>query len=154
MNIDITNIKPLVDEIVNLYREELSSQHIDASGNLSSTLTSDIEIDDNRLRIYFNLEEYWKYVEYGRRAGKRPPIQAIEKWITIKPIIPQPYNNHIPTTKQLAYLIARKIGRDGIKGKYPLSKTLYSDRVEFILSEIRKLIIAQINNEISDVIPQ
>lgn len=154
MNIDITNIKPLVDEIANLYREELSIQHIDASGNLSSTLTSDIEIDDNRLRIYFNLEEYWKYVEYGRRAGKRPPIQAIEKWITIKPIIPQPYNNHIPTTKQLAYLIARKIGRDGIKGKYPLSKTLYSDRVEIILEQIKKLIIEQINNEISDVIPQ
>lgn len=47
-----------------------------------------------------------------------PPIKAIEKWIEVKPILPRPMSNgQLPTQKQLAYLIARKIGLEGTKGR-------------------------------------
>lgn len=60
-----------------------------------------------------------------------PPISAIEKWIEIKPVLPRPNENgDLPTTKQLAYLIARKIGLEGTKGRGVLGERIeHANRV-------------------------
>lgn len=53
-----------------------------------------------------------QYVNYGRGAGKRPPKDAIIAWIQ---------KNNIQSdikVNSLAFLIARKIGRDGTVGKH------------------------------------
>ncbi|MBQ0112015.1 MAG: hypothetical protein KBT03_02690 [Bacteroidales bacterium] len=47
------------------------------------------------------------------------------QWIKIKPIVPRPgKNGKVPSLKQLAYLISRKIVVEGIKPKNVLSNTL------------------------------
>lgn len=47
-----------------------------------------------------------------------PPISAIQKWIEVKPVIPRPNaNGKLPTTRQLAYIIAKSIGANGIAPK-------------------------------------
>ena len=144
--IELEPIKSIAEQIADLYRHNLEPSK--SSGKLSSFQT-DVVIDNNHLRIIFNIESYWKYVEYGRKRGSFPPISAIEEWIRIKPIVPNPINNKIPTTKQLAYMISRKIERDGIEGKYPLKKTLESQTTQDLINAIKQEILSQIINNIT-----
>lgn len=148
MEIDVRQLQPFADKILTLYRQALQNKGIDASGTLSQTASSTIEIDGTKLIISLNLEPYWKYVEYGRRAGKMPPIDAIARWITIKPIVPNPTNGRVPDTRQLAFLIARKIGREGIEGRKPITEMVYSDTVETMLNDIKSAIVGQLKEQL------
>lgn len=148
MEIDVRQLQPFADKILTLYRQALQNKGIDASGTLGQTASSTIEIDGTKLIISLNLEPYWKYVEYGRRAGKMPPIDAIARWITIKPIVPNPINGRVPDTRQLAFLIARKIGRDGIEGRKPITEMVYSDTVETMLNDIKSAIVGQLKEQL------
>lgn len=148
MEIDVRQLQPFADKILTMYRQALQNKGIDASGTLSQTASSTIEIDGTKLIISLNLEPYWKYVEYGRRAGKMPPIDAIARWITIKPIVPNPINGRVPDTRQLAFLIARKIGREGIEGRKPITEMVYSDTVETMLNDIKSAIVGQLKEQL------
>ena len=65
-------------------------------------------------KIYLILQDYWKYVEYGRKPGTFPNVGKIQEWIKIKPVIPRPLTNGIvPTEKQLSFLIGRSIKEKG-----------------------------------------
>lgn len=57
--------------------------------------------------------DYVYYIENGRRPGKQPPRSAIVEWLEVKNIQPQDIS-----LESLAFLIARKIGRDGIEPKH------------------------------------
>lgn len=140
------NIKDIANKILDLYRNELKNKNINASSHLSNSATTDVRIEGNHLRIYFNLEDYWKYVENGRGPGKQPPISAIEKWIRIKPIIPNPINGKVPSNKQLAFMIGRKIGRDGIPGKFPLQNVVKSNIVDDLVQGIKNELVKQLND--------
>jgi hypothetical protein len=120
--------------LVDNYKSALAAETINASGELSKSIK--YIFDDKtkgRFEIKLELLEYWKWVENGRRAGKMPPLKAIEKWIEVKPIIPRPMvNGKLPTQKQLAYLIARKIGLDGTKGRGILQDRIDNINMVFI----------------------
>lgn len=60
--------------------------------------------------IEFNPLIYAPAVEYGRRPGKRPPVGPIELWVNRRLGIGGKEG------RQVAYLIARAIGRRGTKG--------------------------------------
>jgi hypothetical protein len=51
-------------------------------------------------------------VEYGRAAGKMPPVDAIEYWVKRKGIAPEGQE------RSVAFLIARAIGRRGTQGAH------------------------------------
>ena len=138
--------------MLELYRNQLIDKNINASNTLSNTASTIVEIDDTRLMVSFNLEDYWKYVEYGRGPGKRPPIDAIEQWIKVKPIIPDPINGRVPTTKQLAFLISRKIGMEGTKAQRPLEKAVYSDSMEMLIAQLKNEIVGQMKEELGNFI--
>jgi hypothetical protein len=78
--------------------------------NVTGTMSNSLQyrIDDSGLTIY-STEKYFTVLETGRKPGKRPPIDVVEKWIVDKGIIP---DGGI-STRSLAFLIARKIGEDG-----------------------------------------
>lgn len=142
MNIEITpQITEIVNRLATLYRTNLDDSK--ASGNLQNFETH-ITINEGKFLITFELADYWKYVEYGRGPGKQPPIEAIEEWIRVKPIIPTAQSNKIPDTRQLAYLIARKIGREGTPAQKPLSRTMWSDDANSLISSIKQEIVDQI----------
>ena len=115
------NLQKVLDDFIedfsNEYKSLLIRDDKKASGNLVDSIKPlTIEFNSNKMTGSISLAKYWKYVEYGRRAGgKFPPLKKIEKWIEIKPVLPRPINGIKPTQKQLAYLIGRKIARDGIK---------------------------------------
>lgn len=149
MENDTLIFKPLIDELKSLYQNQLEEHN--ATGKLSQ-FDYDIEWDEKSFRVYFNLQEYWKWVEYGRRAGKQPPITPIEEWIKVKKIVPKTRNGRVPTTKQLAFAISKSIGEHGTPANKPLSNALGSVEATSIISQIKELLIKQINSEIKDVI--
>lgn len=144
---DITNI---VSQIADLYRAALRDAGKVATGNLSN-FTFDVQQDGKYFAIIFNLPDYWKYVENGRAAGKLPNIAAIERWITVKPIIPKAMSGgKVPSTKQLAFLISRSIAKNGIKPTKALQNTINSPNTQNLEDRLCDLIITQIENEINE----
>lgn len=115
-------------EFVEVYCNRLASDNVNTTQASLSKSVRHYEVrGSNWIAIDIELLDYWKYVEYGRRAGKWPPLSAIEQWIRIKPIVPRAYGGKKPpTTKSLAYLIARKIGLEGIRPRPLFAKTLDS----------------------------
>ena len=138
-----SDIERLISKLVDLCREEL--RQYDATGSLSN-FTYHINLNGSYFELIFSLQDYYYYLEYGRRAGKQPPIEAIEEWIRVKPIIPYAINGKVPDTRQLAFLIARKIGREGTEGKKPLTNAMYSDNAENIIQEVKQAFANQVND--------
>lgn len=106
-----------IDDFIETYKKCLIRDNKKASGNLIKSLKPmTISFNNNKIQADISIASYWKYVEYGRRPGKFPPMNKILEWIKIKPVIPRPMNGLKPPTEpQLAFLISRKIARDGIK---------------------------------------
>ena len=98
-----------------------NTKHYELSKKISFTL----QVNDTLFEIEFNAPEYWKYANYGRGPGKFPPLDKIEDWIKRRKIAPYPTKSgSVPTRKQLAYLIGRKIAKEGFKGSGFLEKSL------------------------------
>ena len=99
------------------YRTKIST----SEGTLSKSLIWDL--DKNRGGVKFGAfgaaANYIEYVEDGRRAGKQPPMSDILKWVKIKPLKPRDLKTgkfvtaNVKTLTNIAYLIARKIGKFG-----------------------------------------
>lgn len=68
-------------------------------------------------------EVYPIVMETGRRAGRTaPPSSALERWVRIKLKVPA------KRAKGVAFVIARKIGRRGIMGRFFLRKAWFSSK--------------------------
>ena len=126
-----------------------------ASYNLYDSIETIVQILDDRYIVSVSLAPYWKYVNYGTEPHW-PNVDAIRKWIEIKPVVPQPmtitrrwYVNGrrkgapktilkerqvvvTPSVDQLAYLIGRKISIKGTQGTqfFDKAKDAALDRFE------------------------
>ena len=91
------------------------------------------------------MEDYWFYVEEGRRSGKTPPIKNIYEWIQNKREIQSKFisksTDRIAATKSLAYVIARKIGREGTRAKPFVSPALKQVTTQTLANRISKHIV-------------
>ena len=81
-----------------------------------------------------------------------PPVSAIENWIKVKQILPRPITlksgkSVVPTIPQLSILIARKIGRDGIRPR-PFFKQSFEDAKREFLQKIEEAILADIKESL------
>lgn len=123
----------------------------EASGKLVQSVKYELKYNETSYEVGLWLEDYWKYVEYGRKAGKFPPLSKIEEWIRVKPVIPRPYDGKLPTEKQLAYLIGRKIANEGIEGKNVLKRAEDEVKDEMLMS-IKQAIMEDIQEDINSVI--
>lgn len=98
------------------YRDELIKKGKNASFTLLDSVHYQVQHDGRNFEVSLNLEDYWKYIENGRKPGSFPPVDAIRRWIQVKPIVPRRDDKgRLPTTNQLAYLIGRKIATEGIE---------------------------------------
>ena len=117
-------LEALGDQITDVYRRKLYDGNSNASGLLGNSLSCIVKTEDGIYDLYISIQDYWKYVEYGRSPGKFPPIDAIRQWIQVKPVIPNIRNGKLPTIDQLTFLISRSIARNGIPAKNYLGDTL------------------------------
>lgn len=138
------------EEFINEARTNLGKNKSYASGKLGDTMRPLIEIGEDEFKVSIYLEDYWVYVENGRRAGaKRPPIEAIKEWIEVKPIVREDRGNGIPTTEQLAFLISRSIGENGIEPKpffEPAKESVYKRFEIELIYAVREDIAAYVEN--------
>lgn len=140
------NNYPKTIEVLNRFAEALVNQYKSylahanySQGELYKTIevNSVRAVGDNFI-VQLDLAEYWKYIEYGRRKGaKMPPITAIENWIKRRDIIPRPIQlksgrTVIPSTKSLAFVIARSISINGIKARPFMKNSIKLIKDKFI----------------------
>lgn len=90
-------------------------------------------------RIY-NTAPYSRWVERGRKPGKGPPLDAIMRWVKVKKLVTKGRARaRRQEIRSIAFLIQRKIARDGIKGRYVLQRTMVKVRRK-AKDELRALI--------------
>lgn len=128
------------------YRDNLV-QGRNASKNLSDTMTARVDVQGNAFAVVLNMADYWKYIEHGT-SPHFPPISAILKWIEVKPIIPRPDSKgRIPSSKSLAFLIARKISEVGTEGKPDLQ-----DASEKTFNEFHEALVSAMAQDASRMV--
>lgn len=143
-------LEDLANDVAEAYKDELTRHDHIASRKLIDSIKTQVVVGENAYEVTMTLEDYWKYVEYDTRPHF-PPVNAILKWIEVKPVIPRPdANGRIPTPKQLAYLIGRKIANEGTEGTHDLQKSKdniipwYKEKISAALGRDMERYIAKI----------
>lgn len=150
-----------------------SSEGSNASGKLEESITiSPVKYFGNTYNVEISMLDYWKYVNYGTRGGRKmPPVQAIKKWIIDKKLrlddgglTKKGYKKPgtlIGSSKKkavlmgqkvsildfVAYKIALKIARYGTQGTYFVNRAVESNMKAFS-EELAKAIGKDIKNNL------
>ena len=137
--------------IVTNYKSQLEAEKMN-NGELYRNIKYSVSTGTGGWVISVSLADYWKYIEYGRRPGKMPPLEVIEKWIDVKQIKSHSMTlksgkTVIPTTPQLSFLIARSIGRRGIAPK-PLFKNSFEAAKQQFMQVIEDAIVQDIKESL------
>jgi hypothetical protein len=136
-----------------------------ASGTLEKSLKYRLKIKGKEINVSVyakgKASKYFLAREEGRRAGaKPPPVSAILDWMRIKPIKLRDKETgkfKRPTEelkKQVAFLIARKIGKEGIKGWKAFDyayENIWDEYEAKIVEAYGKDFNATIDNELKDI---
>ena len=129
--LNLDNLRAVLEEygkaVAEQYKANLKRDGRPASHKLEQSIHTHVDVDGQDFVVRMDLEEYWKYIEYGTRgrltgnpSRKFPPLKAIEDWIEVKPGLPKP--STIPEKKSLAFLIGRKIRDFGTQGRADLTE--------------------------------
>lgn len=149
------NLRRCLEEFGRRYQEAYKDKiqaggHI-ASGDLYNSVKYNVVKNGDEFILDLNLKDYWIYLEEGTKPHF-PPLEAIERWIDVKRIAPHAgKNGKVPTKKQLAYMIARKISIEGTKAGHYFKDTdvnLFSQLEDAII----KAIIADINDAMDEML--
>lgn len=146
---ELTNLFPTLIEVLEAYGQTLvekyrqglrEGDHI-ASGELYRTISTIVTQKKQSFLVEFRMPLYGEFLEQGTKPHF-PPLDAIEDWIRVKKIVPRrDQQGNLPTVKQLAFLIARKISEDGTPATkiYEKANTLtyreWDDLIEEAISE-------------------
>ena len=123
-------------EAEEIYKYQISLGGKNASRKLIDSVNSQINVNGTEYEVVLKLQDYWKYIEGGRKGTESsppgakykaafPPVKAILDWILVKPVLPRPSADgkmEKLRPKSLAYLIGRKIEQEGIE-PHPALKT-------------------------------
>ena len=135
-------LEEYAQEVRNLYQDNLIRNDRIATGDLLNSIDYQVQFNGVAYEVQLKLEDYWKYVEEDTKPHW-PPVNKILEWISAKPIIPKADDRgRIPTPKQLAYLIGRKISRVGTEGSHDLK-----DAIEVINARYRDKIVYAIGQD-------
>lgn len=135
--------------------ENLTSRGSVASGELGASI--EVKTPSPRggtysTNVYMN--DYWEFVDEGRKPGKRPPIQPILKWLSYPAVQDRMTFGRgammDTNLESIAYLIAAKIGREGTKGNHFATDVFNSD----LPDDIEKLIIEAAEEDFDELIEE
>lgn len=112
-------LEELGREVAEQYKNNLrESGHATRPDHLINSIETRVVVDDKSYKVVMDLNDYWKYLENGTEPHW-PPVDAIRSWIEYKPVLPRPgKDGRLPTPNQLAFLIGRKIAREGTTGTH------------------------------------
>lgn len=123
--------KLLASEFESL-KNELIAKYDEMSIRVSGNWAENLEVETAKDSVIL----WGPYSPDGRKPGKQPPSEAIEQWLKDKGIASR-LEKEISITS-LAYLIARKIGREGWKrqGTPLVSSVVTPERIQQIIDKI------------------
>lgn len=139
-------LKENIDQIGKLLISELIKNLIQmdkvASGKLINSL--DYQVIETIEGVFLELvsEDYLYNVDKGRQPGKMPPLMEIKEWNKIRGL-----ERGKLTEDQLAFVVARGIGRNGIPATNVIQKS-----IDNIYSSIDKLIDEGLEIEIDKIL--
>lgn len=146
----LTHTAAVLTDYATALLEAYKAHHVEsgrpASHLLLDTAAAVVDTGDGWVEVSLRLQDYWKYIEFGT-APHWPPRDAIERWIEVKPVVPYPDSRgRIPSTRQLAYLICRKIAEEGTEGSEDLL-----DAVEQVNAEYDRRIEEAVAADLEDI---
>tara|TARA_S200002703_G_scaffold159532_2_gene173332 strand:- start:228 stop:692 length:465 start_codon:yes stop_codon:yes gene_type:complete len=146
LNNEIRNVlEKYGKQMVMAVQDKLMRDNTNATGDAINSLTH--EATENTLTIMGN--RYIEAIDQGRGAGKRmPPVVNILQWIKAKGIRQTSSSKRLMRDKDLAWVIARKIAREGTLKRFGNQGTnllgyVTNQYAEPITNEIADLIIKQ-----------
>lgn len=107
------------ETVRDLYKEKLVEADRLASEDLYNSVEAQVVVNGTEYLVQVRALDYWKYVEWDTKPHW-PPVQSLLRWIRVKPVLPRS-GGGVPRPQQLAYLIGRKIAREGTKGSHDLA---------------------------------
>ena len=131
------------NELIAQMQNRLRINKTNATSSLYESINPEIKGTQRGYRLTVLMEDYWQYVEEGRRAGKMPPIKNIYEWIRYKRPMQEKIQqspDKIAATKSLAYVIARKIGQKGTKAQPFVTPSLKQVTTQTLAQRIGKYI--------------
>jgi hypothetical protein len=139
--------------------EGLNANNSNASGALNESIA--LTLKAQGAGFFVDGLDYWGAVDGGRKAGKRPPITEIEKWLTYPNVRDKMRFGASDKAfgekemRSLAFMIARKIGREGTKGnnffKNVVESDLIDDMVQAVANGSLEDMLAMIDQRINDI---
>jgi len=132
---ELTNLYKFLDgvsaEVLAEYKKQLG-ENSDLANSLSFSID---KANGTTFNVAINLEDYWIYVENGRKPGsKPPPFNDILTWVK-KKNLPLGWQGKLYTVEQVAKRIQLSIGKRGVKGKHYLEKAVESASLDELLEE-------------------
>ena len=150
-SLDLNTIKDITNLFAAALKDRLADDNSIATGTLANSIKDIVKFDGKYLTVSIQLEDYWKWVENGRKAGKFPPIEKIKEWIKVKPVLPYTRGKRLPNENQLAYLIGRKIAREGTRANPFLEPTIRDFKlVDKIYAAVNSMLTDEINKVVSE----
>lgn len=169
--IDFTTLYDGARELVEMYKQELHTQKVDASGELSKSADFDIDFDEDKIVLYFIYNSYGYYINEGRKptgsgggqpwGGYRKSTADIAKWMRDKMargwFVPRP-NQKVPRTEKeiqrVAFAIVRKIHGAGFYspdhyGLHILQQVLLQAETSGLLDRMVQSVVNGYDKEIS-----
>ena len=143
--------------IVQRLSQGLQEDNAIASGELDKSINFNVKSSDKKIVLDITMLDYWGAVDGGRKAGKQPPIDKIKEWLTYPNVrdkmrFGQSDAAFTETEKNsLAFLIARKIGRQGTKGNNFATNVFTSD---LITNELPDIVLNAVIEDADEVLAE
>lgn len=143
----------LFDEF-NSIREDILALYESRGRRASGEFEEQMEVEVEGLTVRLLGAEHTEYTVDGRAEGRFPPIDVIEKWIEDKGII-----NSIEgdiSVSSLAFLIARKIAREGTEvfkegGDDMISSVITPERIQMIIDRVSQLNVSTFTSRFTEM---
>ena len=135
--------------IVDGLKKSITEDDSIASRDLLQSVRPDIKRFGKKVELQIWMADHWKFVDRGRKPGKRPPMQPIQEWIARKGIPLKGKGAKKNQARTLAFLIARKIGLRGTKGTNFVRETINSSFKSRMKKEVSTALGKEIKLEIT-----
>jgi hypothetical protein len=133
------NLKSALEQVGIDLVKELTKQLINAdkkaSGNLIKSLDYKVVETIDGFLLNLLAADYLTFVDQGRKPGKMPPPSKLDKWIVVRGIAPRDKKGRFISRKSIQFLIARSIGKKGIKPTNVIRKSIdsiYSNKIKLL----------------------
>lgn len=149
---DTTNIRELLAAEFEAIKADVITRYQESGLSVTGNWATTLEVTATETSASLLGASYLD----GRPPGKQPPSEAIVNWIEAKGIASQ-IENEISITS-LAFLIARKIGREGWQpettGSDIIAQVVTPQRIQQVIDRVSTPLVTEFCNDIINFLKQ